>query len=228
MKRALVVGLCTAPLLFASLAQAQEEQGFTLGVKAGTTGTGVELGYSFSETLSLRGSYNYFESDVDVDDTDIEYKAEFNKSSLALMLDWHPWENSFRFSAGAYSHSDNNINLNARSTIAGTFEFNNTTYDATNIGSVRGDVDFTKTTPYLGVGWGLNAFSDKKFALTLEFGVQFQGSPDVSLVANNCTLPGILCDQLNADIQVELAELDDDLEDFDIWPVANIGFAMKF
>ena len=230
MSKLVAVLLFSATLMMTpNLSQAQNtEDGWGVGVKIGLTGLGLELTRSLTETINLRASYNTFEFDEDINDTDVSYSGEFKKNSLGLFADWHPWDGGFRVSAGVYHHFDNEINIVATSSVAGTFEFNNQVFDASNIGSVNGSVSFEKTTPYFGIGWGNASQAGQKWGFIVELGVQFQDAPSASLVANNCTLPLGVCDELNAAIVAEISSLEDDIDEFDLWPVLSIGISYKF
>lgn len=228
MKKISTILLCTAPLLFSPLANAQEGNiGLGLGVKAGTTGLGLEITKSIGDTLVLRGSYNMLDYDLDINDTDIDYKANIKKNSLSAGVDWHPWAGKFHFSAAVYNHSDNKMKLQAKPSPGATFEFNGVFYDADQIDSVNADVQFGDTSPYIGIGWS-SPPGEYGFGFVADLGLQFQNSPSVAFIVSGCTLPENLCTQLNSDINAERLELEEDLEDFNFWPTLNIGFSYKF
>lgn len=217
--------LFTLPNL--SLAQTSED-GWGIGFKVGTTGLGLELTRPLTNSINLRGNYNYFEIDEDIEDTNVSYSGDFRKNSLGLFADWHPWSGGFRVSAGVYHHFDNEISIVGLPTTAGSFEFGGQIFNASSIGSVNGNISFGKTTPYFGIGWGNASQADQKWGFIIELGVQFQDTPDVTLVASNCTLPIGECNELNAAILTEINSLQDDIDDFDLWPVLNIGLSYKF
>lgn len=204
-----------------------QNSNFAIGPKIGTTGLGAEASLALTETVSLRGAYSVFDYDTDFDDTDVRYDAEFDKDSISLLLDWNPGNGGFRISAGAYAHSDNKVSVLATPTAGGTYTFNDNTYNASDIGSVLGSVSFNKTTPYLGIGWG-NTSRATGLTFMVDLGVQLQDSPNVVLVSTNCSLPASACAQLNSDLQAEVQELEDDGDDFKMWPVLNVGLMYRF
>lgn len=226
MKRQAIACALPVLLLVTATASAQETQ-FAIGPSIGTTGIGVNLNLSLSEALGLRVGYNQFDYDTDFDDTDVSYDAEFDKDSVSLLLDWHPASGGFRVSAGAYSHADNAISVLATPDVGGTYTFNGSTYSADDVESISGSADFNKTTPYLGIGWG-NLGNAQGFNLMLDLGVQFQDSPDVVLGVNGCSLPAAACARLENDLQVEVDELQEESEDFEFWPVVNLGVYYRF
>ena len=229
MEKIVAVFFCLVSFTLPNLSQAQNnEDGWGLGFKVGSTGLGLELTRSLTDTINLRGSYNFFEIDEDINDTEVNYDGEFRKNSIGLLADWHPWDGDFRLSAGIYYHFDNEINIVATPTTSASFIFNDTVFDATNIGSVDGDIGFKRTTPYLGIGWGNAAQPEQRFAYILEFGVQFQDSPSANLAASNCTLPLNGCAELDAAVLAEVIELEHEINDFKLWPVLSIGFSYRF
>ena len=53
-----------------------------------------------------------------------------------------------------------------------------------------------------------------------------QGNPEITLVAT-ASDPGLQA-ALNADLEKEIEELEDDLEGFSLYPVISIGLAYRF
>lgn len=205
---------------------AQDNSGMAFGIQGGTIGAGAVLAAPLSEVLSIRASYNLLNYDTDLNSNGVRYDAELEKDSLGLLLDWHLAGNGFRLTGGAFTHADNSMSALAIQT-AGSYEFNGNAYDASQVGSVQGKVSFEKTTPYFGIGWG-NASHGEGFTWTLDLGVQIQDSPSAALMVVNCQLPSSLCAQLDSDLAVEAAQVQQDGEDFDMWPVLNLGLLYHF
>ena len=103
-------------------------------------------------------------------------------------------------------------------------------YDADEVGSLTGALDFDGISPYLGLGWGKAPKSGKGFGFDLDVGVLFQGSPNVSLMASCGTaiMGTQACDDLLADVQDEEVSLSTDAEDFDVFPVVSAGISYTF
>lgn len=79
--------------------------------------------------------------------------------------------------------------------------------------------------PYVGIGWG-NAFGrSRRWGFVTDLGVAFTGSPDVALSATGTLAsdPGF-----RADLAREEADLEDDLEDFKIYPVFSANLYFRF
>ncbi len=225
----LVLSICSlACLAAAASATAQEEDGPAVGLKAGTTGIGAEFYMPLSEAVNLRLGYNTLDYNTDFDTDDVDYEGDIRKDSVSLVADWHLWDNSFRVSGGVYHHFDNEVEVVGLPTIGGTFEFNDVVYSSLDVGRVRGRADFRQTSPYIGIGWGDATRAGKSFGLTVELGLLYQGSSSVRLAATDCNLPQLACAQLASDLRAEEAELEDDLDDYEWWPVLNVGLTFRF
>ncbi len=206
----------------------QGQDGLALGLKAGTTGIAIELVSPVTETVNVRLGYNWLEYDRSFNTDDVRYSGDLIKKSAAVFADWHPGAGSFRISAGAYRHFDNYIDVTGRPTASGTYEFNNQIYSADNIGSVRGRGRFNRTVPYLGIGWGNASRAENRIGFSTDLGVLYQDSARVDLQAFNCTLPAGLCTQLNADLNAEAEELEEEMSDYKWWPVLKLGVYFQF
>lgn len=191
--------------------------GFGLGVKAGTLGLGVEGTFGLSERFNLRVGANNYSYSMDETASGIQYDADLDLKSAALLLDWHPFAGTFRLSAGLM-HNKNALHLLATPTSDQTIGGN--TYTPADIGTLSGDVTFKKSVPYAGLGWG-NAARPGRFGVSFEIGALFQGKPDVTLRAS-----GGAVSQL--DLRAEEQEAEADLEDFDMYPVVSLGFFFTF
>jgi hypothetical protein len=65
------------------------------------------------------------------------------------------------------------------------------------------------------------------FTLGFDVGVGFQGKPKVeSLVATGGTLSAT--PELQAELVKERAKIEDEIGDFDVWPIAQLSFLWRF
>ena len=96
-------------------------------------------------------------------------------------------------------------------------------YPSDAVGTVSSNASFASTSPYLGFGYDFTLFGT--VGLNLDFGVLWQGSPEVSIAAD-----GILSDDptFEASLEAERLALEDDISDFKVWPVASLGFVVNF
>jgi len=209
-------------LTFSAAAQA-ESGDISIGIKGGTLGGGLEAGMDLADTMVLRGGVNYlkYSFDTTLSNVDYDFTPEFMNGSL--LLDWHPFTNSFRLTAGTY------INNNEVK-VEGTYredlipeEYG----DLVNLAKIKGSVDFNTFAPYLGLGWNSNQ-GDTGWGVSFDFGVMFQGSPDVSELyvedpwgLGNSSLVTDFLDKEQKAIQ-------DEVDKFQYYPVASISVSYKF
>ena len=197
-----------------------------VGVRAGTTGVGGDIGWSFAPTLSARVGYSWLNNySVDVNTTDVNYNGKLNLSNLSGLLDWSPL-GPFRLTAGIVG-ANNKLDVTGVPT-NGTFTINGITYPASAVGSLSGTVKpANRTAPYLGFGYGDVAGAGVNFYF--DIGVMFHGSPKSTLTATcGATLNASQCAQLQNDVAAEQKTLDDKIGKYKYYPVANIGITIGF
>src|SRR5581483_6887465 len=134
-KRKLAALLALATSLAAGGAMAD---GFALGAKASTLGLGLEATFSLSDRFNLRAGLNNYSRTLNESDGGIDYRADVDLKSAALIFDFHPFAGTFRISAGLVSNS-NKLDLNATPT--GNVEIGDTTYTPAQVGTLNGKID---------------------------------------------------------------------------------------
>lgn len=224
MKSCFKAALAVTALLVSGISQASEGEGVGLGVgaKVGTTGLGVELTKSFTDTINGRlglNSYSYSRGETV---SDIDYDADLDLQSAAAFLDWYPGGGDFRVSLGFFANS-NEINMTGQPT-AGEYVINGVTYTELEVGSLKGNVGFANGA-YFGIGWG-NAVKGKGLGFSVDLGVLSQGSPDVVLSATGGTLSND--PTLQDHLQAEAQSAEDDLDEFKYYPVIAVGVTYAF
>lgn len=234
--------LCmVASLLLAApgAALAQYEPSLGLAARVGTLGLSLEATTGITERFNMRAGINQYDYDYDPEPedgdsgNDLTYGGTLDLSSLSVFADWHPWAGGFRVSGGVIFNG-NEIGASARCEQA-SCEVGDQSFDAEDIGTIRGLIDFNSVAPYAGIGWGNAVAADTGFGFQFDIGVMLQGSPNVSLTADgscNGTQGSInqqQCeDDLNQALSEEAAELESDTEDFDLYPVISLGIRYKF
>ena len=196
-------------------------QNISMALKASTLGVGLEAEKTFSDSFGARVGINYFTYDYDGTKDDIDYNLDLNLLSVSALLDWHPFQGSFRISGGAL-YNGNDIDMDAKT--ATSYQIGGITYNANQIGNLTGTVDFNDVAPYLGVGWDTTFGKSKKFGFLLELGAIYQGTPEVDL-----SISGPIATQafLN-DLQAEEDSLQEDLDNFEYYPVLAVGFSYRY
>ncbi len=193
-----------------------------LSLSVGTTGIGPELQYKATDRLVLRTGYNFLRYDTDDDIDDIDYEAELRASTFHIAADYHPFKNSFFLSGGAYI-GGKSVNLDGN--VNEPVEIGDQTFTPAEVGTLTGEVDLRTVAPFTGLGYN-NAFSGSPFAVKVMAGVIFTGSPEATLSSRGGTLSSD--PTLQAELNQEEQNLEDDLEDFQFYPLLSLGFGYRF
>ncbi|MDB6062386.1 MAG: hypothetical protein JWM78_2489 [Verrucomicrobiaceae bacterium] len=216
---------CAAALCAPLLAQAD----VGIYAKGGTLGFGGGVGIGITDSINARLGYTTYNFDKDISDTDVDYKAKFKLGGAEALLDWHPFNGSFRVTGGVV-FSRNKIDVDAK--LDQTVTINDHAYLASDFGKLNGEVKFKSTVPYVGIGWGNVVGKQGNFHFVADIGVEFQGSPDVKL-HGSCTTAyaaqdPVNCAKLVGDVAAEEKDLNDKVSDYKWWPVLNLGVAYRF
>lgn len=196
-------------------------------LKAGTLGAGLDVSVGMSESLGLRLQANGLSYEYDVTESDVEYSADLELKSAGLLLDWHPFSGVFRVSAGAYWNG-NEATAVGRPT-GGTYEINGVTYNAADIGSLNGRIDFKRVAPYFGIGWASTPKAGRGMTFSFDLGVLYQGEPNVGLTTVcGPALSTPQCDALRSNVAAEQASLKEELSDYKFHPVVSFGIGYRF
>jgi hypothetical protein len=196
-------------------------------LKAGTLGAGLDVSKGISESLALRLQANAFSYEEDITESNVDYNADLELQSAGLLLDWHPFSGVFRVSLGAYWNG-NEASAVGRPT-GGTYEINGVTYNAADIGSLNGKIDFESVAPYFGIGFASAPKAGRGMTFSFDLGVLYQGEPNVGLTAVCGPLvPAPQCAQLQSDVAAEQASLQEDLSDYKFHPVVSFGIGYRF
>lgn len=209
----------------AALCVAGSVQAAGVGLRAGTTGLGADVGFGLVPTLSARIGYSGLSFNTTVDATDVSYDTKMRLSNLNLLLDWSPL-GPFRLTGGLIVN-DNKADVTGQPS-GGSYTINGVTYPAAAIGSLGGSVQAgNRAAPYLGIGYGNVSGAGVNFYFDL--GVMFQGTPSASLsVTCGAALSAAQCNQLRSDVAAEQVNLQNDITRFKYYPVANIGVTIGF
>lgn len=236
-----------APVVDSASDRARDaRRGFALAVRGSTLGLGAEAIVSLNPYFNLRGQYNFLNYDREQEEDDITYDGKLDFKTAGLLIDWHPFAGSFRFSGGYYQNK-NQILLHA--TCPGGCDVGDGANDLTittnpgDTGQINGGVHFKKNSPYAGFGWG-NAMKGVPLHFGFDIGVLFQGAPQLDLAAtgtatvqdnNQPTGPGNPRQvDLGSDPQVQqaVAEQRDktqkDVDNFKMWPVISLTLGYRF
>lgn len=188
-----------------------------VAAKLGTLGLGVEGTFGLTEHFNARLGFNRFNYDRTEDISDIEYDLDLEWQSISLLADWHPFGNSFRFTAGLMNNGNE---LKGSSTSSGV-TVGDTFYPGIGLDA---KLDFDSTAPYLGVGWGNALTAERGWGFNVDVGIMYQGSGNVTLTPTGPNAS--LVDP--ADVAAEEQNFEDDIRDYKYYPVLSFGISYKF
>ncbi len=212
-------------LALASPVAAQEagEEGVRISaaITGGTLGIGPELGVRFSDHLGVRGSATFLGVGANFDVEDIEYDGDLNLESYGAMLDVYPFGSHFRLSAGARI---NNNRGRVAATPQGTVELGDQEYTAAQVGTLRGRADVKNLAPALTLGW--SGARRRGFMFSFDAGVLFQGSVRVRDFTASGTAAA--SPAFRTSLEAERRELQDDIDDYKAYPIAQVSIGWRF
>ncbi|NOQ46701.1 MAG: hypothetical protein GQ559_08540 [Desulfobulbaceae bacterium] len=224
-------------ILLATAGSCLAEQGnLDIGVKGGTLGGGVEMGVGLTDNLNLRAGVNYLKFSFDSTISNIDYEMEPEFKNGSLLLDWYPFSGVFRLTGGMFINN-NEISLSGKprldTYLAGfevPAEYAHLEYLADTV-RVNGTVDFNTLAPFVGIGWNSNRERTQGWGIACELGVLFQGAPSVSTLSATADEPlGSYADHpvVVSALDQERQAIEDDLENFQYYPVASIMLNYTF
>src|SRR5688572_21501002 len=184
-----------------------------IGVRAGTTGLGVDFGWGIMPTLGGRIGISGMNFNTDVETDDFDYDAKTKIGNVNLLLDWSPL-GPFRITGGLIA-TNNKVDL------TGTPRGGSFPAGSSLTGTIKPERDLA---PYLGIGWG-NVWT-KGVNFYVDLGVVFQGEPQVEL--NLACPPSPQCTSAQAQVAAEEQRVRDEVKRFQYYPVLNIGITVGF
>jgi hypothetical protein len=209
---------------------AADQGSMQVGAQLSTLGLGMVAAIDVHESFTVRVLYNWFDYDYDETSSGNRFKGDLKLNSYGAMVDWHPFDNGFRVSGGALV---NNNELDVR--VEGDVDIGDNEY----AGYMNATLDFATLAPYIGLGWsggrsrtGLGFFADA--------GVLLQGSPKLAASgraagcnftlseSGRATVTGCEDDDLAGDLESEHRELNEDLQNFELYPVLSLGAVYRF
>lgn len=229
--RRIATAVITGSLLLVTSAAANAEEHWSVAGSAGTTGLGANVSWRFHDHFALTAGYSgYNYDDLDHTNGDVTYKGEVDMDIYSLKLDVYPWVNSgFFISAGAVK-PDVQLNAVGRYTGDGALEDFGIPGDVGNArldghGKLSDGVE-----PYLGIGWRNS--SKQGLGFYAEAGA-FWIDPSVSLTPrgdifdSSVTGPAARA-AVESEVRSQENDLRDDLNKYNVYPVAVIGVEYTF
>jgi hypothetical protein len=217
-----VLALAGLPLA----AQADDSTHVGVAATAGLSGLGADLGVNINDYLGVRATAAGYSINRDGNfGTSVDWNGSLRLFQAGLLLDGYPFAGVFHVTAGVV-HDGNRATANGRPQAGATYTFNGNTYSASEVGSASMSVDWGKTVPYLGLGWG-NLSGSAGLHFTSDFGVILSGSPTAA-VNVSCTASTSICTQMATDVAAEQTKLQNDVHKISAWPVIRFGIGYAF
>lgn len=200
-----------------------EWPGIAIGVRGGTTGVGPELTLGLNSYFNLRAAYNFASFSFKRKIADIKWDLDLDMDNIPVFLDIYPFAGNFRISAGAVFQSGSEATLDAvpgKNVTIGDHK-----YAPDVVGTLTGKVSTdTDIAPYIGIGFANSVGKDDFLTLSLDIGVFFQ-EYDVELSSDG---PGTTAKipTLRHDIEKERRKLQDDFDDWKVFPVVALSLSI--
>ncbi len=210
-----------------------------VGVKISTLGPGIETATPLTSHLNLSGGFNMFRYDRSFSSNGVNYSGELRLSSAEMHVDYFPFRRGgFHVSGGALIYNGNQVTATASIPGGNTFTLNHVDYVSEAADPVTGTpkLNFLKAAPMILFGFGNLVPKTKHISVPVEFGVVFQGAPQIglNLTGSVCDTTGVNCRSITADptvqsnIQVQENKYKSDLNVMKYYPVFSIGIGYKF
>jgi hypothetical protein len=191
-----------------------------VGVKAGTLGFGFEARWQPVPLVDFRLGTNLYDYTDNRNEAGINYDGDLNLETIYLTGNFHFPISPFRVTAGAFSNG-NEVKLVSADNIG--FNIGGIDYPAGAVGTLTSKTTFDDIAPYLGIGYDFEMFG--KAGFNLDFGVLWQGEPEVTLDATGTSVGNPIFD---AALENERQQLEDVMNDLKAWPVVSLGFVYNF
>lgn len=192
----------------------------TFGTNVSNLGVGAEVGYRLHDFFGVRIAGNYFSDDFSHDYEGVDYEVDYTLMSAGALADFYPFRKYLRVSAGIYYNRNGaDLYLPARD-----MTFNGFQVAAEDVGPMEGSVSFRSYAPYVGLGLQ-GSFFDGDLVVGADFGVFFQGSPDVELSGNSTFASN---PQYQQEVDREIRKIEDDTEILGTYPVLSLSLTYRF
>jgi hypothetical protein len=204
----------------------------SVGASIGIHGIAVDYTWQLSDQWGVRFAVTDMPFTDKLEADGIRYDLEYDRSNVAALVDFMPWENSFHFTAGLFAFEHQWL---IGSKLNGDYFIGNGQYKLNDV-KLSGDIIYSAASPYIGLGWKNMLGLEGRWHITVEAGLLYVGSAVVDYGATGevCNIDGLNC--LNAalspnfqqSLTEEESQLEEKLEDYEIWPVIQLGLNYSF
>lgn len=222
----------------------QSKSGWAVVPAVSTLGVGGNVVREITSKFNARVGVNAFGQDININETEYDYKGNLNLFNVSTLLDVQPFKQSgFRLSAGLI-FGNNNIQGTAdvSERVAdelGEVKIGGQTIDIRDLNieglaSIDTDIEINEgVSPYLGIGGGNAVKAGKGLGFWWDLGVVFSGSPEATVTSNFSTeIPAELRDEVVAAADEALKDEEKDLNQaldvMGVYPVLSFGLSYQF
>ncbi|GAA4339484.1 hypothetical protein GCM10023144_37810 [Pigmentiphaga soli] len=224
----MTVGVLAAASGAAATASAQE-----VYLKGGFLGLGVGYAQSVNERFGWHADLSTIGSPHrNRTSGDLTYAATLKANQAGAYVDWFPFANGFRVTAGLHVRKLA-VEGDGTPDDDGTITVNDTTVPYGPGDDLRASVKFPDVAPYLGVGWGLNDTGRKGWGFVFDAGVTF-GKPKTRISVSDALYARLDAaaraegTTADAEIEAQRRQIADDADDFKVWPQVYVGVSYRF
>ena len=192
-----------------------------LAARGSTLGVGGELLMRAGRGFGFRLGGNYFQLSRDLTIQDNHYTVTPHFENGTAIVDLFPFGGPFHLSGGVI------LNYNEGRLVGHPpFSIGGQSYTGDEVTEFTGMVSFKRSAPYVGLGLAGRG----RFALLLDLGVGFTGTPIVTL-SGETTLQGSAKTDLETRLLAEQQKVQDEI-DSHVWlryhPVVSLGLKLGF
>jgi len=199
---------------------------YTVALKAGTLGLGVDFSLPLNEYFSARLNVNGFSYTGDTTQDDVDYSMTASLLTAGVLLDYYPIQSSdFRISAGVYYNG--NV-FEGEAEVNKAITLGSTPYSSGEIGSLAIESKLNEVAPYVGIGWG-NKGKEKGWDWSLDIGAMYHGEVGIDATVKPTTnLTATTEAVLETNIETERQNIEDDMSSYTFCPVIMLGVSYSF
>ncbi|NRA28703.1 MAG: hypothetical protein HRU11_00460 [Parvularculaceae bacterium] len=221
---ALVLTASTAALIGTASA------GIGVDASVSTAGLSGNVHFDVMPMVTLRGGINYLEYEAeDIEFDGVEYDTDLDFTQFGLYADLHPLPilRSFTITAG-YVFGEREFE--AIATPLEDTQIGDVTFTPEQFGSLIGNGSLGDSGFYGGLGFDSTTRGFIPISFVLRAGVIVSDSPEFSLRSEGglADTDPTLRAQLDEEIAREVANINDEIEDFKFYPVISFGIGIGF
>ena len=218
-----LVALVTAAPAMSQTAPSSDGDRRAVGVIAGSRGAGIEVQYAWSNQLVLRGTVDALSAEATGRYRGFNYRVAGQGRSVGVFADWHPGGTAWLVSGGVFL-GEPEVDLSGRPVRA--VRVGGALFTPAQIGEVNGGIEANVASPFLGVGYDDTFTADRRWGARVMLGAAFSGTPRVHLASRGGTLSNSRA--FLTRLAAEIDDLEDEVEPYSIYPVAQIGLTFRF